>query len=274
MPTIDFVIRDFAEHADYAACVELQRDTWGRTFNDVVPPSILKVTQLLGGVAAGAFASDGTLLGFVYGLTGLRRGELVHWSDMLAVRADAQAHGIGRALKEHQRAAVRARGVATIHWTYDPLVARNAHLNLMVLGAAVDEYVEDMYGDTGSDLHRGLGTDRFVLAWPTDPAAAAARARRARAVGESFASAPLANAPPGGAPAGDWRGSPRIRIAIPGDVTRVQRETPELGPAWRASTRAAFQAAFAARYSVVGASVARDEPLAFYLLERERERSD
>ena len=268
MPTVDFAIRDFAEHADYAACVELQRDTWGRAFTDVVPPSILKVTQLLGGVAAGAFAPDGTLLGFVYGLTGLRRGELVHWSDMLAVRLEAQAHGIGRALKEHQRASVRARGVATIYWTYDPLVARNAYLNLMVLGATVDEYVEDMYGETGSDLHRGLGTDRFVVAWSTEPSAAGERARRARAAAESFDSAPLANAAPGGAPAADWRAAPRIRIAIPGDVTRVQRETPELGPAWRASTRSAIRAALGDGYSVIGVSVGRAEPLAYYLLER------
>ena len=270
MPTVDCVIRDFAEHADYAACVDLQRETWGRTFTDVVPPSILKVSQLLGGVAAGAFAPDGTLLGFVYGLTGLRRGRLVHWSDMLAVKAGMQGHGLGRRLKEHQRATVRDRGIDAIYWTYDPLVARNARLNFAVLGATVDEYVEDMYGDTGSDLHRGLGTDRFVLTWSTDPAVAAERASAARAAEASFASsAPVANSAPGARPADDgWRAAARIRIVVPGDVTRVQRETPELGAAWRASTRAAFVAALAAGYAVVGIAAHAGDSLAYYLLER------
>jgi len=268
MPPADFVIRELAEHADYAACVELQRVIWGRAFTDVVPPSILKVSQLLGGVATGAFGSDGTLLGFVYGLTGLRRGELVHWSDMLAVRPAAQGQGLGRALKEHQRAAVRACGIDAIYWTYDPLVARNAHLNFAVLGATVDDYVEDMYGDTGSDLHRGLGTDRFVVRWSTDPTLSAGRARAARAAEAAFAAAPLANAAPGAAAPEPWRGEPRIRVVVPGDVTQVQRDSPDLAPAWRASTRAAFREALALGYVVVGIAATPGEALAHYLLDR------
>lgn len=272
MPIDHCVIRDFVDRADYAACVELQRVTWGREFADVVPPSILKVSQMLGGVAAGAFAPDGTLLGFVYGITGVRRGELVHWSDMLAVRSDAQGQGIGRRLKEHQRASMRGRGVETILWTYDPLVARNARLNLAVLGATIDEYVEDMYGDTGSDLHRGLGTDRFVVRWSTDPAAAAAHAQAAREAESRFGSVPVANAFPGVespiVASRDWRGARQVAIAVPGDVGVVQRDTPELGPAWRASTRAAFRAARDAGYLVVGIAARPGAALAHYLLER------
>ena len=273
----DLVIRDFVDHADYAACVELQRDIWGRTFADVVPPSILKVSQLLGGVAAGAFAPDGTLVGFVYGMTGLRAGALVHWSDMLAVRPGAQGQGIGRRLKEHQRASVRARGIESVYWTFDPLVARNAHLNLAVLGATIAEYVEDMYGDTGSDLHRGLGTDRLVARWPTDLDASAERAAAARAAEPRFVAAPVANAAPGTsiddrpylAATEEWRRAPRIRIVVPSDVTLVQRDTPELGAAWRMSTRAAFRAALDAGYAVAGISAPGGDALAHYLLERD-----
>ena len=47
--------------------------------------------------------------------------------------------------------------------TYDPLVARNAHLNINVFGARIAEYVEDMYGETESPLHQGIGTDRFIV---------------------------------------------------------------------------------------------------------------
>ncbi len=99
-------------------------------------------------------------------MTGVRDGELVHWSDMLAVRPEARDHGIGRRLKLYQRSLVAELGVTQILWTFDPLVSRNAHLNLNALGARVTDYVPDMYGaDTGSALHQGIGTDRFVVAW-------------------------------------------------------------------------------------------------------------
>ncbi len=267
----DVEIRDFALHADYAACVALQREIWGLDFGDVVPPSILKVTQRLGGIAAGAFGRDGALLGFVYGLTGLRDGRVVHWSDMLAVRPGLQNLGLGRRLKEHQRAAVRALGIDVIYWTYDPLVARNAHLNLAVLGARVVEYVEDMYGDTGSALHRGVGTDRFVVAWPTDPARAAEAAAGARAsAGDAaFDRAPVANAAPGDdAPRADVAGVPRMRVVIPGDLARVQATAPELAPRWRASTREALRTALANGYEIVGVRAEPESALGWYLLAR------
>ena len=79
-------IREFADTGDYAACVALQRRTWGADFSDVVPLSVLKISQKVGGIAAGAFSPQGELLAFVYGLTGLRRGKPIHWSHMMAVR--------------------------------------------------------------------------------------------------------------------------------------------------------------------------------------------
>src|ERR671914_1083048 len=159
-------IRPLRTTDELMACVELQRATWGETFSDLVPASILKVSQRVGGVTAGAFDAAGRLLGFVFGLTGVERGRVVHWSDMLAVREGARDLGLGRMLKEYQRDVVRSMGGTVIYWTYDPLVARNAHLNFNKLGVCVAEYVEDMYGETDSQLHRGLGTDRFVVAWP------------------------------------------------------------------------------------------------------------
>ena len=89
-------IRDLASSEDYGACLALQYETWGNAFREAVPPSILLVSQKLGGVAAGAFDRRGRLLGFVFGMTGVRGGEITHWSDMLAVRPDAQNSGIGR----------------------------------------------------------------------------------------------------------------------------------------------------------------------------------
>src|ERR1043165_3579048 len=168
MDSSSIEIRPLATHDELVACVALQRETWGEHFSDAVPVSILKVSQRIGGVAAGAFDDKGQLLGFVFGLTGVERGRIVHWSDMLAVRPEARNLGLGRRLKEYQRHVVRELGGVVIYWTFDPLIARNAHLNFNRLGVWLADYVEDMYGTTDSVLHGGMPTDRLIVAWPTD----------------------------------------------------------------------------------------------------------
>ena len=105
------VIRPLATHGERADAVRLQEDTWGVGFTERVPAAILMVGTKIGGVSAGAFTPDGQLLGFVFGLTGLRDGRLVHWSDMLAVRPEAQRRGLGAALKWYQRDCCRTIGV-------------------------------------------------------------------------------------------------------------------------------------------------------------------
>jgi len=150
-------VRHLSGAEDLDACVRMQREIWGTDW--VVPYPMLLVSQKIGGVLAGAFDGDGPMLGFVFGMAGMVAGEIVHWSDMLAVRADARDRGIGRALKAFQRDTVLAMGIKTMYRTYDPQVARNAHLNLNVLRAQVTEYVPDMYGP---------GTDRFIVRWSLD----------------------------------------------------------------------------------------------------------
>jgi predicted GNAT superfamily acetyltransferase len=159
-------IRDLQTLKDYSDCVALQDETWGAGFSERVPTAILRVSQLIGGVAAGAFDETGRMVGFVYGMTGLRDGDVVHWSDMLAVRSELRGQGIGEQLKQYQREKVRALGVRTMLWTFDPLQAGNAHFNINRLSALPVEYVADMYGSsTGSVLHGMLPTDRFIVRW-------------------------------------------------------------------------------------------------------------
>ena len=251
--TPPIAIRMLATEDELRACVVLQKLTWGADYDEFVPPSILTVTQKIGGVAAGAFDEDGTLLGFVFGLPGVRGGRIIHWSDMLAVREGARDRGVGRRLKEFQRAAARAAGATTMYWTYDPLVARNAHLNFNRLGVAVDEYVETMSGDSSSELHLGLGTDRFVVAWPLDRESQ--DQWRLAADDEPMDSDEVTVLNPGGrvpfqadlAKAGAGN---ELRVEIPLDIMRLRDDAPADAVRWRASTRAALQWALGSGYSV------------------------
>ena len=170
-----FTIRPFDSTAEFKECVRFQEETWGEGFSERVPAAILKVSQRLGGIAAGAYDAEGDLAGFVFGMTGVQDGQVVHWSDMLAVRPELRDTGLGTRLKAYQREELVSRGVMRMHWTFDPLEAKNAHFNLNKLGAVVGEYVRDMYGRTDSPLHRGIGTDRLVTTWAMDSPRVTAR---------------------------------------------------------------------------------------------------
>jgi predicted GNAT superfamily acetyltransferase len=236
-------IRDLRTHDDYLACVALQEETWGEVANVLVPVAILKVSQRIGGVTAGAFDESGRLVGFVFGMTGLENGVPVHWSDMLAVRPGLRDQGIGRRLKEHQRQAVAPLGVENIYWTYDPLVARNANLNFSTLGARLKSYEEEMYGEGDSPLHRGIGTDRLVVSWPID----AARQLPPLRVNDAVAKAPLFYEDEF-----DESAPSMYRIAIPLDIHTLMADDLKAAQRWRSSTRRAFQWGLARGYTVHG----------------------
>ncbi|GMA50291.1 hypothetical protein GCM10025857_16480 [Alicyclobacillus contaminans] len=75
--------------------------------------------------------------------------------------------GIGSELKRTQRRLAAELGYRTIAWTFDPLIARNAHFNLRKLGASVAEFQRNVYGqDPGDRVNRGIETDRFIAVWP------------------------------------------------------------------------------------------------------------
>ena len=176
-------------------------------------------------------------------------GRPFHWSHMLAVDPAARDLGLGTRLKLYQRELLLAAGVEEVRWTFDPLEARNAHLNLNHLGAEVAEYVEDMYeGEEGSELFAGIGTDRFILSWKiAGERVARALADRRAGAAEPFREAPVVN--PGAAIA-DLPDAPRVRIEIPESIQELKAERPEAGAAWRESTRRAFQGYLARGYRV------------------------
>jgi predicted GNAT superfamily acetyltransferase len=229
---------------EYQECMLIQEEIWGFGFRELVPSAVLMVAQKMGGVVAGAFAPDGRMLGFVFGITGLRHGAIAHWSDMLAVRREARGARVGERLKAYQRELCLAVGVHTMYWTFDPLVARNAHLNLVRLGARAAEYAVNLYGsNTGSPLHGVLDTDRWIAAWDLT------------AAGPVTPAVPALDAPLVVRPVGDGRlpgmeafpSTGAVRVAIPHDHELL---THDERVAWRMATRTALTHYLARGYTV------------------------
>jgi chorismate synthase len=261
-------IRPLATPRELHACVDLQHATWGREFTDVVPASILKVAQRVGGVVAGAFSPTNDLVGFVFGLTGVERGKIVHWSDMLAVRPEARNLGLGRRLKEYQRTVVREAGCSVIYWTYDPLIARNAHLNFNRLGVRLAEYVDDMYGVTDSVLHGGIPTDRLVVAWPThDDEIDQLLANAERAI-ESLDCQQSPIVSPEFIEGADGAAIlPHcVRVEIPADAESLLRDTPADAAQWRERVRRDLRWALGAGYTITALSNADGGGRGYYLM--------
>jgi predicted GNAT superfamily acetyltransferase len=163
--TDDPRIRLARTRSDFEACISLQRAVWGIEDLEVTSAIQLIATVHAGGIVHLAEAADGKIVGFAYAFPALRGGIPHLHSDMLAVLPDLRARGLGARLKWAQRDEALARGVGLISWTYDPLQARNANLNLRRLGAQAPQFVADFYGRTSSALHHGLPTDRLLVRW-------------------------------------------------------------------------------------------------------------
>jgi predicted GNAT superfamily acetyltransferase len=130
---------------------------------------VFPYTQLIsaahnGGTLLGAY--DGPdMVGFVYGYLGMSGTTLYLFSQRMGVLPSYQGKGIGMKLKLGQRDKMLRQGIDLIVWTYDPLLGKNASLNVEKLGGIVRHYARDIYGAVSNPLQVGLSTDRFLLEW-------------------------------------------------------------------------------------------------------------
>lgn len=147
---------------------EIQRDVWPGSETDVVPLHLLVTAIHNGGLVLGAF-EDEKIVGFVFGFPGLEETpdgpRAKHCSHMMGIHPDHRDGGIGFALKRAQWQMVRHQGLDHITWTYDPLLSRNAHLNIAKLGAVCTTYRRSEYGEMRDGLNAGLPSDRFQVDW-------------------------------------------------------------------------------------------------------------
>ncbi|RGP36289.1 GNAT family N-acetyltransferase [Pseudotabrizicola alkalilacus] len=165
--------RDLAGLAEFRAAQQMQQTVWGMD-DQPDPADLMMVVQSEGGICAGAFQGD-QLVGYVFGFA--TRDPQVQHSHRLAVLPDWRGAGIGVGLKLYQRAWCQARGIRIMRWTYDPLITRNAHLNIARLGGIGQRYLVNYYGAEGS-YQGGIDSDRIVVELHlTDRPATTAQAR-------------------------------------------------------------------------------------------------
>src|SRR5438067_897175 len=200
--------------------------------------------QLNGGLVHGAFLPDGRLVGFCFGFAGLRDGQLRLCSHQLGVIPELRGTGIGIELKQAQRNDARRLGYPLVSWTFDPLEARNAYINLHRLGCIARLYDRNHYGAMEDELNRGLPSDRFEAEW---------RLRRAKPLPAGDPVVMLRVGADGEPVREQLDISPgtALLISVQPDFQAVKRASPELALRWRMESRAAFEAALTAGLIVV-----------------------
>lgn len=269
-------IRDLHGLDDYQAVVDLERAIWGYTdAGDLVTVPVFIITVKRGGILIGAFDEADRMIGFAFSIVGLKDARPTQWSHMMGVVPEHRRSGLGRALKLAQRDRAIVAGFDLMEWTFDPLQALNAHLNFAKLGVVCDEYVENLYGESTSALHRGTPTDRFVVQWLLREPHVERRIERRESLSvrtSEVADAPTVNET---AEAGTWRRTSagnlsldarRVWVEIPLGFTEMQQEAPDLALDWRLRTREIFEGYFARGYRAVDFELQRDHGRGRYLL--------
>ena len=158
-------IRTLETAGDMAAIGTVFQQVWG-TATPIVTVELLMAISHAGGYVAGAFES-GNAVGASFGFLADHRGQRALHSHVTGILPGVQHGGVGRALKNHQRAWAAERGIDWIVWTFDPLVRRNAWFNIEVIGAHVTEYLRNFYGTMNDSINAHDESDRLVVAWPT-----------------------------------------------------------------------------------------------------------
>lgn len=254
---------------DFAAMQALEHKVWHM-------PHTLPLHQVLtvaknGGILLGAFA-DSLLVGLLYSFPGYLNRQVYLCSHMLGIREEWRHHGLGAQLKLAQAAAARQAGYSLITWTYDPLESANANLNISKLGAVCSTYIVNCYGEMQDSLNQGLPSDRFQVAWwltqPQVPVLLDGTEYQAipwrltgntliEPVGEADLAAEFLDQ------------ASRVTVAVPADTQLMKEENMTLAKDWRAVTRQAFTALFAAGWIVTAFRRLPGVPANEYILVRQ-----
>jgi predicted GNAT superfamily acetyltransferase len=229
---LKYIIRPCQKLKELAAIVKVQREIWGYAEYEVYPLRLFVTLQRIGGNVLGAFTAQGSLVGFVASLPAWHGVNRYYHSLSLGVLPAHENRGLGRALKMAQRRAALRVGIELIEWSFDPLRAKNAYLNIVRLGAIARRYQPDYYGQVESRLQSGLPSDRLIVEWRLR----STRVKRA-----------LAGKPPRGS-----KKRPAAVVEIPANIDRVRRSNPQEARRRQLAVRAQLLEFFAHKLAITG----------------------
>jgi predicted GNAT superfamily acetyltransferase len=202
--------------------------TWAMDSGTEITPNLLQAMVHNGSYLSGAFIG-GKCVGAAFAFPATTGGLHLH-SHMTAVLDEYRDQGAGYALKIDQWHWAKNNNFSEISWTFDPLVSRNAKLNLIKLGVNISSYHPNFYGDMPDALNAGDESDRLMVSW--------------KVVGENPVQRELVSTP-----------KPNdILIQIPADIVAIRSKDREENLRWRRKVREQFLQAFEKDGQVVGFS--------------------
>ncbi|GAA4219505.1 putative GNAT superfamily acetyltransferase [Streptosporangium album] len=226
-------VAELSELAGFEEVYRLFDDIWQPDpGNPPITVELMRALSHAGNYVAGAYRGD-RMVGASVAFLGAPAGQVLHSHVTGAVAG----RGVGFALKLHQRAWALDRGLERITWTYDPLVRRNAHFNLVKLGALPEEYLPSFYGAMGDAINAGDESDRVLAVWRlSEPqVVAAVRGEPYRPEVPPGAASGLAGRDDGPVPG--RRDARVVLVATPPDVEALRRADPAAAGSWRRAVR-------------------------------------
>ena len=202
--------------------------TWAMDVGTEITPNLLQAMVHSGSYLSGAFIEN-KLVGAAFAFPATN-GELHLHSHMTAVIQEYRDKGVGYALKIDQWKWAKKKNYSRLSWTFDPLVRRNAKLNIVKLGVDISAYHSNFYGDMPDAINAGDESDRLMVSWSTNKDAPKARE--------------LITNPE----------SSDILIEIPEDIVAIRSKNQSESMKWRRQVREQFLATFENNGKVIGFS--------------------
>ena len=203
-------------------------DTWSPHSETEITSNLLQAMVHSGAYLSGAFIEN-KIVGAAFAFPATNNGLHLH-SHMTAVLEEYRDQGVGYALKIDQWNWAKKQKYSHLSWTFDPLVRRNAKLNIVKLGVDISAYYPNFYGEMPDALNAGDESDRLMVSWSTD-------------IDEPRARDLITNPKPDD-----------ILIEIPEDIVSIRSKNQSESMKWRRQVRGQFLAAFENNGKVVGFS--------------------
>ena len=221
-------VRKLSDNQDQECARKIFDLTWPMGSGTEITPNLLQAMVYSGSYLSGAFI-DNKIVGAAFAFPATNNGLHLH-SHMTAVLDEFRDKGVGYALKIDQWNLAKKLKYSYLSWTFDPLVSRNAKLNIIKLGVDISAYYPNFYGEMQDVLNAGDESDRLMVSWRTDIDSPKAR--------------DLINHPK----------SDDILIEIPEDIIQIRSQDQNESMKWRRKVRDQFMAAFEKNGNVVGFS--------------------